>query len=51
MSEAMAAKAQNGHAVTIQGHRHMVNLTAPQVVTEHLSNWLKYPVETPKVPA
>lgn len=51
MSQAMAAQVQNGRAVTIQGHRHMVNLTAPQAVTEHLSVWLKQRVETPKVPA
>ncbi|SDX74489.1 Pimeloyl-ACP methyl ester carboxylesterase [Ruegeria halocynthiae] len=40
MSEAMVAAVQNGRAVVIQGHRHMVNLTAPDTVTEHLVEWL-----------
>mgnify|MGYP001765586683 CR=1 FL=1 len=40
MTEAMAALAPQGRAVVIAGHRHMVNLTAPQIVTAELSRWL-----------
>ena len=40
MAEAMAATVRNGQAVSIAGHRHMVNLTAPDVVTAHLADWL-----------
>ncbi len=40
MSQAMARIVQDGHAVTIQGHRHMVNLTAPELVSSHLLTWL-----------
>ena len=45
MSQAMAAAVQNGRAVVIQGHRHMVNLTAPDEVTAHLVEWLGQPAE------
>jgi len=40
MAEAMAALTQNGRAVVIAGHRHMVNLTAPDAVTADLRRWL-----------
>ena len=40
MAEAMAEAVQDGQAVTIKGHRHMVNLTAPDLVTSHLLAWL-----------
>ncbi|GAA6194493.1 alpha/beta hydrolase [Phaeobacter sp. NW0010-22] len=40
MSQAMAAAAQNGAAKVITGHRHMVNLTAPNEVTAILQDWL-----------
>ncbi len=40
MSQAMAAAVPNGRAVVIRGHRHMVNLTAPDAVTAHLLEWL-----------
>jgi pimeloyl-ACP methyl ester carboxylesterase len=43
MSQAMAAQAQNGQAVVIKGHRHMVNLTAAEQVNTHLLAWLKRP--------
>ncbi len=43
MSEAMAAAVQNGRSISIKRHRHMVNLTAPEVVTAHLSEWLALP--------
>ncbi len=40
MTEAMAAMAPQGRAVVIRGHRHMVNLTAPEAVTAELQHWL-----------
>ena len=40
MSRAMAAAAQAGQALVIEGHRHMINLTAPQFVNDALSAWL-----------
>ncbi len=40
MTKAMAAMAPHGHAVVIEGHRHMVNLTAPAAVTDELQRWL-----------
>jgi len=45
MAEEMAAAAHNGKAVVIDGHRHMVNLTAPEEVNEALINWLNWEVE------
>lgn len=47
MTEAMAAMAPRGRAVVIAGHRHMVNLTAPDAVTAALKHWL----QTEEVPA
>ncbi|WP_371169313.1 alpha/beta fold hydrolase [Aliiroseovarius sp. 2305UL8-7] len=46
MSTAMAQMAQNGRAISINGHRHMVNLTAPEVVSAHLNDWLNQPATT-----
>ncbi|SLN71106.1 Dihydrolipoyllysine-residue acetyltransferase component of acetoin cleaving system [Falsiruegeria litorea R37] len=43
MSQAMADAAQDGEAVIIEDHRHMVNLTAPDVVTDILQTWLARP--------
>lgn len=40
MTEAMATMARHGRAVVIPGHRHMVNLTAPAVVSAELHRWL-----------
>lgn len=40
MSQAMAAAAPLGRAVVIEGHRHMVNLTAPEAVNRVLAGWL-----------
>lgn len=40
MTQAMAAMAPQGRAVVINGHRHMVNLTAPDAVTAELQSWL-----------
>jgi pimeloyl-ACP methyl ester carboxylesterase len=40
MAETMASISPNGWAEIIQGHRHMVNLTAPDLVTGLLLNWL-----------
>ena len=46
MTRAIAA-ACHGTAVVIEGSRHMVNLTAPEPVTQALQTWLT----THKVPA
>jgi pimeloyl-ACP methyl ester carboxylesterase len=40
MTRAMAALAPQGRAVVIPGHRHMVNLTAPDAVNAALQGWL-----------
>ncbi|CAM5187640.1 Pyruvate dehydrogenase E2 component (Dihydrolipoamide acetyltransferase) OS=Castellaniella defragrans OX=75697 GN=HNR28_001617 PE=4 SV=1 [Castellaniella defragrans] len=40
MAKAMAAAAPKGTAVVISGHRHMVNLTAPEVVNQAITRWL-----------
>ncbi|UWP88226.1 alpha/beta fold hydrolase [Aliiroseovarius crassostreae] len=40
MAQAMAAETPDGHAVIIEGHRHMVNLTAPEAVNAALAIWL-----------
>lgn len=40
MAHEMAALAPQGRAVVIEGHRHMVNLTAPELVTRALADWL-----------
>jgi (E)-2-((N-methylformamido)methylene)succinate hydrolase len=40
MAREMAAATPHGRAVIIEGHRHMVNLTAPHAVNEALSAWL-----------
>lgn len=44
MSNAMARLARDGQSVTIEGHRHMVNLTAPDIVNEQLRHWLQRPL-------
>lgn len=40
MARAMAAAAPKGWARIIEGHRHMVNLTAPEAVNAVLAEWL-----------
>lgn len=40
MARDMAAAARRGRAVVIEGHRHMVNLTAPEAVNRALAAWL-----------
>ncbi|MCB4457049.1 alpha/beta fold hydrolase [Leisingera sp. McT4-56] len=40
MAQMMATAAQQGRAVVIEGHRHMVNLTAPAEVNAALRAWL-----------
>lgn len=40
MTRTMAAAAPLGRAVVIEGHRHMVNLTAPERVTDAMQTWL-----------
>ncbi|PWV91939.1 pimeloyl-ACP methyl ester carboxylesterase [Phyllobacterium myrsinacearum] len=42
MAEEMAKAAPRGQAVVIKGHRHMVNLTAPQEVSKALADWLTW---------
>jgi pimeloyl-ACP methyl ester carboxylesterase len=44
MTRLMAATAPRGRAVVIEGHRHMVNLTAPDRVTAALRDWLQTPL-------
>lgn len=44
MTRLMAATAPCGRAVVIEGHRHMVNLTAPDRVTAALRDWLNTPL-------
>ncbi|WP_460275336.1 alpha/beta fold hydrolase [Celeribacter sp. ULVN23_4] len=46
MARAMAAAAQDGEAVVLEGQRHMVNLTVPDVVNRQLQDWLKRPVKS-----
>ncbi len=50
MSRAMVADASHGHAIVIDKHRHMVTLTAPDVVNAHLAAWLKMPIQTKELP-
>lgn len=45
MARAMADAAPCGYAVLIDGHRHMVNLTAPEEVNAILLEWLSKPEE------
>jgi len=44
MAKAMAMAAPMGQAVVIEGHRHMVNLTAPSQVNAALAAWLAVPL-------
>ena len=48
MARAMAAQAVRGVACIIPGHRHMVNLTAPDAVNLALSDWLAMPADPPR---
>jgi pimeloyl-ACP methyl ester carboxylesterase len=45
MAQDMARAAPQGKAVVIPGHRHMVNLTAPEEVNATLAGWLTWEVE------
>ena len=40
ISQQMAELIQNGRAVILQGHGHMINLTAPDEVNATLLDWL-----------
>ncbi|WP_064685050.1 alpha/beta fold hydrolase [Rhizobium bangladeshense] len=42
MAEQMAALAPKGRVRIIEGHRHMVNLTAPDIVNSLLAEWLSF---------
>ncbi|WP_300036787.1 alpha/beta hydrolase [uncultured Roseobacter sp.] len=44
MSARMAAVVQDGQCAVIPGHRHMINLTAPDAVNEYLVEWLNRPL-------
>lgn len=50
MAREMAAAVQNGRAVVIGGHRHMVNLTAPEAVNAALADWLDAPAKAQPTP-
>lgn len=50
MSQAMVAQATDGHAIVIDGHRHMVNLTALEAVNAHLGNWLDMAPQNRELP-
>jgi len=45
MAQSMAVAAPRGQAAVINGHRHMVNLTAPEAVNAALTKWLEIPVD------
>lgn len=49
MSQAMAARVPQGRAVVLKGHRHMLNLTAPDAVTGHMLDWLRIPATVKEV--
>lgn len=44
MARVMAEAAPMGQAAVIEGHRHMVNLTAPEPVNRALTQWLAIPL-------
>ncbi len=44
MSMALAQQAQDGEAVIIKDHRHMINITAPERVNAELTRWLARPI-------
>jgi len=44
MARQMAGQAPRGRAVVIEGHKHMVNLTAPEAVNAALLDWLQMPL-------
>jgi pimeloyl-ACP methyl ester carboxylesterase len=50
MSQAMAAAAINGRAEVLVGHRHMLNLTAPDAVNIILKTWLASPLSDKLLP-
>lgn len=43
MARAMAAAVPRSRLCVIEGHRHMVNLTAPEAVTRAMQDWLAMP--------
>ncbi|WP_298843896.1 alpha/beta hydrolase [uncultured Roseobacter sp.] len=46
MSRQMANIVAKGEVCVIRGHRHMINLTAPDAVNAHLTDWLDRTAET-----
>lgn len=49
MSDNMAAAAPMGQSVVIAGHRHLVNLTAPEQVNAALKDWLRWEANDDRV--
>lgn len=49
MSREMAAQIPLGRAVIVTGHKHMVNLTAPHIVNDALTEWLNSEVAHDRV--
>lgn len=47
MTRVMAEAAPFGEAVVIEGHRHMVNLTAPEAVSDAMRHWLQRRADEP----
>jgi pimeloyl-ACP methyl ester carboxylesterase len=47
MARAMAQAAPRGRAHIVKGHRHMVNLTAPEEVNDALADWLSQDEASP----
>lgn len=48
MARAMAAAAPQARLVVVDGHRHMVGLTAPGAVSAALADWLAMPATLPR---
>ena len=46
MAKAMAAEAQGGKALVVEGERHMMNLTSPAVVNAAIISLLQEPIST-----
>lgn len=51
MALAMSAQAPRARAVVVEGHRHMVSLTAPEAVTTALTDWLATDVQPARAEA
>lgn len=49
MAKAMCSRVLNGRTAIVEGHRHMVNLTAAGQVTAHLLDWLMLPTRAKEI--